>query len=122
MFYNIVLFNFIRYILQILFRFVSVRQKLTTGAWVLLTALERTYRPTCYRLWVRLMPTCICARKIFAQVSSAFCRFHSSALITSFYLFVFNSTTYGFSFEFVDFLCIINYLYYTAKFWIDVQL
>jgi len=59
---------FYLYILQILICFVSVHRKFTTGAWVQLTALERTCRPTYYRLWVRLMPRCTCARKIFAQL------------------------------------------------------
>ena len=53
----------------------SVRQKFTTGASMPLTVLERTCRTTCYTHLVRRMPTCICARKTFAQVSTIFHRF-----------------------------------------------
>jgi len=50
----------------------SVCQKCTTGVWAPLTVLERTCRTPCYTHSVRRMPTCICARKIFAQVRTDF--------------------------------------------------
>ena len=59
-----------------------MRQKFTTGAWVPLTAQERAWRRTCYTHSVKQVPTCICARKIFDQVSRRFFRLHFNVLST----------------------------------------
>jgi len=68
------------------FVFVSVHQKFTTGAWVPLTVLGRTCQRACYMHLVKQMPTRICARKIFGQVSKN-CRSHHIVLLTYMYLY-----------------------------------